>query len=383
MDSHILWQHLPSKTKHLTLFAHTQSIAIYSSISDTLYGLEAQAAVLFLRLEQEESVSDILSGYAEKEQQDIANLLTEYEMILSERGVEDIASYAPPLAYPKQLPKYKKTGKYYQLLGTLFLIHAESISQAAQIDRYLGHLSPQVVTSNPDIVFEIKQQGDSSLVFINGENVHVSLTSERIYPFVQDWMRVTAYQRLFYLLTIHAAVLYKENKCILLPGASGAGKSTLTAALLVKGYQLLSDETAVVDLNDLGLYQVPMPIGLKEGSWSLLQKIYPTIDELPIHHRFDMKPVRYLIPPSSQSRVQQKMAATHIIFPQVIAEGRGQLEPLTPLAALAKLDNSGYQVQDVLGASKAEAILNWLTGLDAYQVKYNHFNQAVEAIERL
>lgn len=46
---------------------------------------------------------------------------------------------------------------------------------------------------------------------------------------------------------VHAAVVARGDRALLLPGASFAGKSTLTAALLDTGLRYLSDEYAVLD----------------------------------------------------------------------------------------------------------------------------------------
>jgi len=382
------WQRLPSKNPHITLFLFDGGLAVYAKKSDTLFGFEAFAASLFLRLEQGEDAEEILSNVTDEAQQEASFLLKHFlleqcNVLLSGQVSEPNMAYAPALEYPTAIPTYPNTGKYYRLLNTCFLIQADSPAYEDMLHNHLGHLEISEHRPNPDIVFTLNQQGDCIIPRLNGKQIHAGLASQRLYPFLQDWMRVTAYQRLPYLLTLHAAALYKDDKCILLPGVSGAGKSTLTAALLTKGYHLLSDETTVIDLFDFGIYQVAMPLGLKEGSWPLLQPLYPALMALPVHRRFDQQPVRYLPPPEVQDVKQQCKFATHIIFPQVSDDASGELLSLSPLQTLAKLDESGYQVQDKLGEKKAESILHWLAGLQAYEVHYQHFNQAVEVIETL
>src|SRR3546814_5884714 len=50
---------------------------------------------------------------------------------------------------------------------------------------------------------------------------------------------------------------------IFLPGAPGSGKSTLTACLVHNGWRLLSDEIALVSLQDGGLTALARSISLK------------------------------------------------------------------------------------------------------------------------
>lgn len=51
-------------------------------------------------------------------------------------------------------------------------------------------------------------------------------------------------------LTLHASALTKGNHTILLCGQSGVGKSTTANALIQRGFQLLSDDLAVIDFLD-------------------------------------------------------------------------------------------------------------------------------------
>ncbi|MDB5894860.1 MAG: HprK-related kinase, partial [Rhodoferax sp.] len=53
-------------------------------------------------------------------------------------------------------------------------------------------------------------------------------------------------------LIVHAAVVEKNGKTAVLPAPPGSGKSTLCAALVMRGWRLLSDELALYDI-DSGL----------------------------------------------------------------------------------------------------------------------------------
>lgn len=63
----------------------------------------------------------------------------------------------------------------------------------------------------------------------------------------------------------HAAACTLNGRAILLAGDSGAGKSTLLAALLQRGWTMLADDLALVELNDSGAPAVrpnPAPLCL-------------------------------------------------------------------------------------------------------------------------
>lgn len=70
-------------------------------------------------------------------------------------------------------------------------------------------------------------------------------------------------QRAHWYLMIHAATLQRDGRALILPGRPGTGKSTLATGLLQAGWQLLSDEFALVSLTDGHLYPLWRPISLK------------------------------------------------------------------------------------------------------------------------
>ena len=57
-----------------------------------------------------------------------------------------------------------------------------------------------------------------------------------------------------------------------MPGDPGAGKSTLTAALMLSGWRLLSDEIALVDRDDGLLRRLARPVSLKNASIDIIRE---------------------------------------------------------------------------------------------------------------
>lgn len=69
---------------------------------------------------------------------------------------------------------------------------------------------------------------------------------------------------------IHAGVVSKDDKAVVLCGASGAGKSTLTAALVQRGWKYLTDEIAVIDPHTWLVTPYPKWVDLSSQSLQLL-----------------------------------------------------------------------------------------------------------------
>lgn len=65
------------------------------------------------------------------------------------------------------------------------------------------------------------------------------------------------------LLFVHAAVIARGGRAIVLPAASGTGKSTLTLAAVRSGFDYLSDELAPIDAEGLSVSPFPRALCLK------------------------------------------------------------------------------------------------------------------------
>jgi len=62
---------------------------------------------------------------------------------------------------------------------------------------------------------------------------------------------------------------------LLLPAPPGSGKSTLCAALVARGWRLLSDELALIDMETGMLLPLPRPISLKNQSIRIIAGFWP------------------------------------------------------------------------------------------------------------
>jgi hypothetical protein len=67
------------------------------------------------------------------------------------------------------------------------------------------------------------------------------------------------------LYFLHAAAMARDGRVAVIPGESGSGKSTLTLALLERGFSLISDELAPVELRSMTVHPYARALCLKSA----------------------------------------------------------------------------------------------------------------------
>lgn len=72
-------------------------------------------------------------------------------------------------------------------------------------------------------------------------------------------------------LLLHASSAEKDGRALIMTGESGAGKSTLSALLGERGWRLMGDEFALLDLADGSLHPFPRAISLKNGAIRVME----------------------------------------------------------------------------------------------------------------
>ncbi|MEI6207068.1 MAG: hypothetical protein WCP20_09815 [Desulfuromonadales bacterium] len=366
--------------KTSTLFLLDDESVVFSTRSKELYGLDQTATVILFRLEQGETVEGVsldlgFTGEATLHIQKLAELLA---------GDEDFTEeYQNELSCPLE-PPYLTTGSpCYQLLNTRFAVEGSAKVIEKWITPFIATLQ-SVEDGDLDLLISIKPDNDKWHIWMNGVVHGDPLSVERLLPVLYAQLRVFAFQKHQRLLTMHGAVITcKSGQTLVLAGRSGTGKSTLAATLLARGFSLVSDEPAVIDSGSGNVLAMPLGLGLKEGSWSILQSEYPQVSHLPTHLRFDGQKICYLLPDSIQVvPCYGRYPATHLIFPEFNPEAAGKLEPLSMVQTLKLFADAGYHIPG-LDEERVVGIINWLAGLERYSLVYSSTGEALLQLKEI
>jgi len=124
-------------------------------------------------------------------------------------------------------------------------------------------------------------------------------------------------QHAHHFLMLHAAVVEKRGRAIIMPGQPGSGKSTLCAALISEGWRLLSDEFALLSPEDGLLTPLPRPVSIKNAAIDLIRKRMPDAVIGPIATDTAKGTVAHLKAPlDSVRRANERATPAWLVFPE-------------------------------------------------------------------
>lgn len=144
-------------------------------------------------------------------------------------------------------------------------------------------------------------------------------------------------------LIVHAAVVERRARAMILPAPPGSGKSTLCAALVARGWRLLSDELALIDIAGGQIVPLPRPISLKNESIEVIRQFWPGARMNPTVHDTVKGSVAHVRPPEESVRRSFQCAAPGwVVLPRFRAGDCMSLERISKSAAFMQLVDSAF-----------------------------------------
>lgn len=185
-------------------------------------------------------------------------------------------------------------------------------------------------------------------------------------------------------LIIHAAVIEKNGYALIMPGTPGSGKSTLCAALIQKGWRLLSDELTLINCLTGFISPIPRPVSLKNESITLIADAFPQTIFSPIVHDTLKGSVSLLKPPSeSVSRTDEVAIPALVVFPKYKNQADMEIRELPRSEAFMKLADLSFNYS-VLGPEGFTVLANMVDHCRAFDFTYDgNFEEASTCFEEL
>ncbi|MEJ6004982.1 HprK-related kinase A [Paucibacter sp. AS339] len=184
-------------------------------------------------------------------------------------------------------------------------------------------------------------------------------------------------------LVIHGAVVERDGRALILAADPGSGKSTLCAALVHRGWRLLSDELTLVSLTDGTVQPIARPISLKNASIDIVRGLGPDVVVSEACHDTAKGSVAHMRPPAASVADMNKTAMpAMLVFPKYLGgadllsreEGKAQ--------AFIELTRHTFNFS-VLAGDGFGALGNLIEQVNSFHIQYSSFDQVIPEIDRL
>lgn len=199
----------------------------------------------------------------------------------------------------------------------------------------------------------------------------------RAVAFLEWGMNHAVFRQISSKMILHAAVLERDGRAVVLMGNSGAGKSTLCAALALSGWRLLSDELGLVDLEDGFISPVARPVSLKNESIDIIRRFSPGATLGPVCQTEQKGAVAHLRPPSaSVQQMHDRAAPRSLVFVRYTPGARLNLERIPRAEAFPELSQGTFNYHE-LGEKGFRGLCQFLDQVECHRLNYSSLDDAV------
>jgi HprK-related kinase A len=184
-------------------------------------------------------------------------------------------------------------------------------------------------------------------------------------------------------VAVHAGVVERNGRVLILSAPPGFGKSTLCAALACAGWRLFSDEFALVDPDTTDVLPVPRPVSLKEQSIEILRRRSPEAVFGPEGRDTEGARFVHMRPPAeSVRRAHEKAPPGWMIIPRYSAHARTTFEPLAKAHALVHLADQSFNY-NYLGTQGYACLAALIEQADCWTLEYSDLDDVVARLTEL
>jgi hypothetical protein len=307
-------------------------------------------------------------------------LLRGKQSVVAEEPLDTVDYDGPVPQLPSVSHEYK-----FRILNICFQLSVPIENELQLVSPLLAHLSAPYETEADQHLYIIRTD-DRYVLLHNKKVINWCFHISGIAPMLYGHSLLIAYELSHCLFGLHAAAVFWQGKCVLMPALSGSGKSTLTAALVGSGASLCADDLVLLTPSPVRMRPVPVVIGLKDGSWDLLAPYHPNIASLPIHLRSDEKYIRYLVPPADTlvPMTSQPFPIDVIVFPKFVHDGDAAIiNKISSADGLCQLTDVGYDIRGEITASCVRQLVDWITHIPCYEMHFNQLDKAVSALQTI
>jgi HprK-related kinase A len=218
---------------------------------------------------------------------------------------------------------------------------------------------------------------------LDGQEPFNPLPGDQGFPLLEWGLNWCVYGMCHQYLILHAAVLERNGRALILPAPSGSGKSTLCAALVFHGWRLLSDELTLICPKTGELVPNPRPISLKNASIDVISRLRPGL-------RFGSRieettkgvVAHFAAPASALALADQRAAPGWVVLPKYRAGSATLLQPLEKAKCLMYLAENAFNYS-IFGREGFELLADLADRSACYSFEYSNLTEAIDRFSRL
>ena len=218
---------------------------------------------------------------------------------------------------------------------------------------------------------------------LDGVESFFPLPAEQAAPMFEWGLNWCIASRALGYLVMHAGLLAQQGRGLMMPGFPGAGKSTLCASLcLLEGWQLLSDELAILDPGTGLMRPHPRPISLKNTSIDVVS----TFPQARLGHVYvDTRKgtISHLAAPASSLAVSANGARVKwVVFPHFDAGSAPRRNAISRAEAFALISEQSFN-KERMGEIGFDALCVMLTDASCFQIVYGSTTDGLQLIREI
>jgi HprK-related kinase A len=240
---------------------------------------------------------------------------------------------------------------------------------------FSAHVELRAARRGPRLVRNVR-------VLVDGRPPHEDMPRAHALAVLEWAINLVIAARHAAYLMLHAAVLERDGRAVLLPAAPGSGKTTLCAALSSRGWRLLSDEIGLLRPGTLDVLPVPRLLPLKNESIAVLREYAPDAFLGPAIPGTRKGTIAHLRPPADAvHRADEPARARWVVFPRWQRGAALRLAPVAKGPAFIELATHAFNYE-ALGLPAFETVRDLVAEAECFYLEYSRLDDAVSALDR-
>jgi HprK-related kinase A len=209
------------------------------------------------------------------------------------------------------------------------------------------------------------------------------LPGDQGFPLLEWGLNWCVYGQCHQFLILHAAVLERGGRAMILPAPSGSGKSTLCAGLLFSGWRLLSDELTLVCPQHGDIVPNPRPVSLKNESIDVISRFAPQVRfGSRVAETTKGRVAHFAAPTEALRRAGQRAVPGWVVLPRYVPQSAARLQRVDRARCFMHLVENAFNY-DIFGAEGFNLLGSVIDRSDCYSFEYSSLPEAVALFNRL